>query len=168
MSSIRVRVKGITNILDALEVVDENLVLGTIDKSVHWRVNRSALAVGWIKHVVSLVVGPVHWLLGLVADSGGVAPFRIQITRGLSITPNSRNGFSNNAFGGVGHVALERGHVHLVCSAVRVVYPEPSTDALSVGAGRKVGHIESLESTSRAAFNSGKHDEILGLDIIDV
>jgi len=145
---VGLRDEGISNVLDAREVISEDGVLSTIKEPILSRVDRSALGVGWVSHVVALVVSPVHWLLDFVAGGSLVSPVRVQITSGVSVTSHRGLGFANHALRCVGDVALERGHVHLVSSSDGVVDPEPRANALSVGACGEVRDIKSLESTS--------------------
>jgi len=160
--------EGIAQVGNAREVISEDSVLGTISETVLSGVDGSTLRVGWVGHIVALVVSPVHGLLGLVAHNGLVAPVGVQVAWGLSITSDRGLRRANNTLGWVGDVALEGGHVHLVSSSDRIVDPEPCANALAVGAGREVGNVEGLKCASNAVAGSGHDDEILGLDGVHV
>jgi len=152
----------------ALEVVNEDLVLGSFRVTVDVVVDGGALGVGWVGHVVSFRVGPIHGLEGLPAHRSGVAPVGVQVATGFAVAANGGNGFSNHTLGRVGHVALERGHVHLVGATDRVVDPEPATDALAVGAGGEIRNVERLEGASNAIVGDRDNDKFIGLDIGNV
>jgi len=86
----------------------------------------------------------------------------------LSVTSYGGYGFADDTLGGVGDVALEGGHVHLVSSSDAVVYPEPCANAFAIGAGGEVRNIEGLESASDTIAGNRHDDEIFGLDRFDV
>jgi len=140
--------------------VHKDVVLGTIGESIVVLEYGGALGVYRVSHVVALVVGPIERLEGLGADGGRIAPVGVQVAGGLAITTDGGNGLANNPVGWVLDVALESGHVHLVGSTNGVVDPEPSADALAVGAGRKGRNIEGLELASNAVMDDREDDEV--------
>lgn len=140
-------------------------MLSSIRESVDGIVDGRALRVGWHSHVVALVIGPVHRLLGLGAHSGRVSPVGVQVTGGLTITTNRGDGLGNVSLGGIGNVALERSHVHLISATDRVVDPEPTAHAQPIGTGRQSGDVESLELASNAVVDNGEDDEIRRLHV---
>jgi len=71
---IGLRDKGVSEISSTREVINEDGVLSTIQETILSRVDGGTLGVGWVSHVVALVVSPVHGLLDLVAHSGLVSP----------------------------------------------------------------------------------------------
>jgi len=145
--------------------VGEDLVLGSVPVPVGLVVDGGTLGIGWVHHVIALVVGPVHGVQDLGASVGPVAPVGVQVARGLPITTNGSDGLADGQLGGVGHVALEGGHVHLVSASNRVVDPEPTAHAEAIGASREVGDIESLELAGNAIVDNREDDEILRLHI---
>jgi len=165
---VGLRDEGISDVLDTREVISEDGVLSTIKETILSGINWGALRVGGVSHVVALVVGPVHGLLDFVAGGSLVSPVRVQIASGVAITSHRWLGFANHTLGGVGDVALEGGHVHLVSSSDGVVDPEPRANALSVGACWEVRDIKSLEGTSNTVAGDRHDYEVLWVDSLDV
>jgi len=151
--------------LNALEVINKDLVLRTIGVSILCGVDGRTLGVRWVEHVHAFSVSPIHRLEWFLTCSSLVSPVGIQIARGLTVTSNRRYGFANNTLGGVSNVALERCHVHLISTADGIVNPEPRAVALAIRASWEVRNIERLKRAGRTILRHRKDDEVFWVNI---
>lgn len=70
----------------------------------------------WIKHVIALIIGPVHRVQNFSTGGSARAPVGKEVARGLVVTTHGRRGGADAVGGGVLDVALEWCHVHLISS----------------------------------------------------
>jgi len=105
--------------------VGEDVVLGAISKTVCVVVGGCALGVSGVLDVVSLIVSPVERVLDWGAHFCGISKLGEEVAWGLAITTHGRDRLANHALGGVGDVALECCHIHLVSATDGIVDPKP-------------------------------------------
>lgn len=156
----------------------KHIVLGTLAEAIHGAVGRGEMV--WLRHVVALLVLPVHGVLCALDTLGSVV---------LAVDGSPRPADSVRV-GGAGYVADKWRHVHLVRAADGFVDPEPvfvclcqqagrqsgggarwylpRTHAPVVRAGWEVGDAEGLELAGGTVMDDREDDEVFGLHLVSI
>lgn len=147
-------------------LVGKDVILSTVLVSVQSVVERWVVVT--FEHVASFILEPVQRLLGA---NGAVLRVTISVQDGVVAASPSQLGRADLLGGGfgVGDLALERVHEHLLSARVRRVDPEPGAVADAFGAsGHVCGHVEDVLGVPRASMVGAEDGKVLWLDVINV